>query len=241
MKKFFHQIKLLIISFLAAPSVLEINATTCPTGHKGYKADAALTTRHMLVKAGSDDNHVAIIAAASDEPLGIAQDEPEAAEDAVNIAVLGAFPGTVLVVAGETVTANEDAYSKGDGKVMDEPAVAGTYWKIGRFITGGSSGDEVEMQPCAPVKVVVIALLGNTNSEISAIALAAETSTNGTAAAASADLAALAAETEKIGDDVRDVRAKYTSVLAKLEELADDVRAIAAALETPALIKALTA
>jgi hypothetical protein len=56
--------------------------------------------------------------------------------------------------------------------------------------------------PCKPVKVVIIAAL---------------TSTDGTAAGA-ADLAALKAEAEKIGDDVR---------------------AIGAALATPALVKVL--
>lgn len=84
----------------------------------------------------------------------------------------------------------------------------------------------------APITVT----LGNANSEISGVTLAAETSTNGTAAAASADLAALAAEAEKIGDDVRDVRSKFATLVTKSEELADDVRAIHAALVLHGLI-----
>lgn len=73
--------------------------------------------------------------------------------------------------------------------------------------------------------------LGNANSEFSGVTLATEVSTNGTAAAA-ADLAALKAEAELIGDDVRDVRAKFATLVTKCEEMADDVRAALAVLGT---------
>ena len=48
-------------------------------------------------------------------------------------------------------------------------------------------------------------------------ALAALTSTNGVAAAASADLAALAAEAEKIGDDARAIHATLTNIITALK------------------------
>lgn len=55
-----------------------------------------------------------------------------------------------------------------------------------------AANDPVEVQLCEPRKLIVIAAL---------------TSTNGTAAAASASLANLAAETEKVGDDLRAIAA----------------------------------
>lgn len=202
MKQLLKKLRRFIVAFLGAPSVIEINAAVYENGKRGYLADAAIATRHYLVKAGSDANHVAVCAAASDEPLGIAQDEPAAAEEGVNVAVLGAVPGTILGVAGEAITANEDVYSKGDGTLMDEPTQAGTFWKVGRSKTAqATAGQEIEFEPCLPQKVVIIAAL---------------TSTNGTAAGA-ADLAALKDEAEKIGDDVRAIAAALaTPALVKV-------------------------
>lgn len=243
MKKFIRTLRLFITAFLSAPSVLEINASsanTCPTGHRSFLSDAALATRHALVKKGSDENHVAIIAAASNQPLGICQDEASAAEEGMSVAMLGSVSGSILGVAGEAIGADVDVYSKGDGTLGVEPTSAGTYWLVGRSVKAqATSGEPIEFRPCLPLKVIVLAAPGNANSEISGVALAAETSTNGTAAAASADLAALAAEAEKIGDDVRDVRAKFATLVTKLEELADDFRARVGA-DAPALVKVLS-
>lgn len=166
-------------------------------------ADAAITTRHLLVKEGSDDNHIAITALASDEPKGVCLDEPEAAEDAAAVRVLGSGPGTVKMVGSAAIDESARVYTSTNGRVSGTPTVAGTYWWVGKALSDCSgAGVEFEVEPCLPIKVVVIA---------------APTSTNGTAAGA-ADLAALKAEAEKIGDDVR---------------------AIYAALDTPALLLAL--
>jgi hypothetical protein len=121
------------------------------------KADAALTVKHYLVKTGSDADHIAVCAAASDEPLGVCIDEAEAAEDAVSVKLLGACSGTVLMVASETITAGEDVYSGTDGRVQDTPAVAGTYFKVGRAVTGTTVDLELEVEPCTPQKVNVVA------------------------------------------------------------------------------------
>jgi len=120
-------------------------------------ADAAITARHKLVKVGSDASHFALISAASDRPLGFCIDEPEAAEDEATIQLPGVTRGTVKGIAGEAVTADEDAYSKGDGNLMDQPTSAGTYWKVGRFLTAAASGEEVEIEPCFPQLVKVVA------------------------------------------------------------------------------------
>ncbi len=143
-----------------------------PDGILSKKADAALTVKHYLVKTGSDADHVAVIAAASDEPLGVCTDEATAAEDAVSVKLLGACQGTVLMVANETITAGEDVYSGADGRVQDLPAVAGTYWKVGRSVTASTADLEIEVEPCLPRKVVIIAN-GSTLAQTQAVMLGA--------------------------------------------------------------------
>lgn len=156
------------------------------------KADAAHTLRYLVVKIGSDSDHVALCGA-SDRPLGVCSDQPEAAEDRVAVDLLGATGTTRKAVPSEAMAVGDPVYTAANGKVQNEPATAGTYYRIGYALTAAVSDDvtnghPIEFEPHPPVKVVVVAAL---------------TSTNGTAAAASADLAALAAEAEKIGDDVR--------------------------------------
>jgi len=168
-------------------------------------ADAAMATRFLLVKRGTDDRHVAI-ADAADKPHGMIEDEAEAAEDLVTVFLLGKGGLTRIMVAAGAIAVDGYVYTAADGKVQAEPTVAGTYWLVGKALTAASGADaKFEVETCIPIKVVVIAAL---------------TSSNGTAAAASANLANLAAEAEKIGDDVR---------------------AIGAALATPALVKVLAA
>lgn len=174
--------------------------------------DAALTARFLLVKPGSDADHIAVNGAA-DKPLGVCTDEAAAAEEYVNVANLNATDETRKMVASEAIDAGEDIYTAASGKVQDEPASAGTYYRIGRARTAaGTDGDIIEVEPHAPVKVVVIAALGNANSEISALTFSS-TPTQ--------------AEAEALRD--------------KCEELADDVRAIGTALATPAEVKVLSA
>jgi predicted RecA/RadA family phage recombinase len=152
---------------------LAVNALgdgTHPDGILSLKADAALAVRHYLVKRGSDADHVAVCAAASDEPLGVCLDEAEAAEDPVAVQLLGSAKGTVLMVANETITAGEDVYSGTDGRVQDLPGTAGTYWKVGRSVTASSADLEIEVEPCTPRKVVIIAN-GSTLAQTQAVML----------------------------------------------------------------------
>lgn len=140
--------------------VLRCNAITSgthPSGKLTLLADAALAARHLLVKRGSDSGHFAL-GTAADEPLGICQDEPAAAEDPANVAILGAVPGTVLMVGSEAIDADEPVYAAASGKVQDEPGVVGTYWLVGKAIDAcAGDGGQFEVAPCKPVKVVVIA------------------------------------------------------------------------------------
>lgn len=159
-----------------------------------YRASAALATRYVFVKAGADDEHIAAIAATSDRPLGVITDEAAAAEDPIDVELAGINGRTLPCVASAAIaTLNLDMYIDAVGKVMIKPTAAGTYWKVGRNLTlAAAANDPVEVQACEPRKLIVIAAL---------------TSTDGTAAGASASLPNLAAEAEKIGDDVRAIAA----------------------------------
>lgn len=157
-----------------------------------YKASAAVATRFLLCKKGADDEHAAAVAAASDEPIGAFTDEPAAAEDPTDVALFGISPSTLPLVAAAAITMGAEVYSDGTGKVTIKPTAAGTYWRVGTALTAATAdGDPVEVLPIKPRKLIVVSALE---------------STNGTAAGA-ADLAALKAETEKLGDDLRKIAA----------------------------------
>lgn len=120
------------------------------------KADAAITTQQLLVKFGSDADHIAIIAAVTDLPLGVCLDTPSAAEDVVAIRMLGNSEETVEMVAAEAIDAGEFVYSHTNGKVTDLPAGAGTYYKVGRALTAATAdGDIIEVETCMPQATVV--------------------------------------------------------------------------------------
>jgi hypothetical protein len=169
-----------------------------------YKATAAMATKHVFVKQGATDELVAAMAAVSDKPLGVIDDEAPAANDPINVQLLSATNRTIRCIAGAAIAAlNVDMYVTAAGKVVIKPTAAGTYWKVGRNLTlADADGDPIELEPCEPRKLIVIAALGNANGEIAAITSSATTT-----------------------------QAEFEALRDKCEELADDVRAIAAALD----------
>jgi len=117
--------------------------------------DAALTTRYLLVKFGTDVDHIAANGA-SDRPLGICTDEAAAAEDPVNVNLLGSAKETQKVVASEAIAYDVDVFTAASGKVQTEPVVAGTYYKVGRSMQAASTdGDVMEIDPCPAIAVEV--------------------------------------------------------------------------------------
>lgn len=125
------------------------------------RADAAITTKHLLMKRGSDANHAAVIASAATEPLGVCPDEAAAQEDPIAVILLGVVKRTVLMVAQGSINADVDVYSYGDGTITTVPVTAGTYWKVGKSRTAGSAGAEMEVEPCMPVRTNVVANAAN--------------------------------------------------------------------------------
>lgn len=124
-------------------------------GEISVLTDAAITTRHLLYKDGSDDQHVAVCGA-SDIPLGAIEDEASAAEERVAMRALGSKPGTMLMVASEAITRGEHVYTAAAGKVSDLSAVAATYYEVGVALTAAAAdGDLIEVAHCVPRATIV--------------------------------------------------------------------------------------
>lgn len=141
-----------------------------PNGIITRLADAALTTRHLLVKVGSDGSHFAVCGA-GDLPLGVCRDEPDAVDYPAAIKLPGCYANTLKVVASEAIAVDDDIYTAANGKVQNEPGTVGTYYKIGKAITA-ASGDSIELEiaHCAPIKVNVIAAAPNVAAIAAAMA-----------------------------------------------------------------------
>lgn len=128
--------------------------TTGSHGHAIHRyADAAITTRYLLVKKGSDNDHIAV-AGAADLPYGTVADEP-ALGDRVAIQLLGKGP-TKKMVASAALASGVEVFTAAAGKVQGRPSASGTYWYLG--VTCNSSaadGDVLEVNDTAPVKLVI--------------------------------------------------------------------------------------
>lgn len=118
-------------------------------------ADAAITTRHLLVKKGTDEDHIATCGA-NDLPLGVCTDEPSAAEEPVNVALFGCAQQTRIMVAADSIDAMAEVYTAADGQIQAAPSAAGTYYRVGRALKAASGSDEeIEVDPYPPTAYVV--------------------------------------------------------------------------------------
>lgn len=138
------------------------------------------------------------------------------------------------VVAAGAVLVLDAIAGANIGKVVTIPAVAGIYFSPGIAAEDAVDEQLIKVNPLPRIIVVADSVAApaaatSTNGGMTAQAPAALTSTDGVAAAAAADLAALAAEAEKIGDDVRSLHAKYTLAITEAEKVSDDARAALAA------------
>jgi hypothetical protein len=141
--------------------IMQINALTDGIHANGVLghllADAAHSARHLAVKRGSDSGHFAV-AGAADCPLGICQDTPSAAESPGAVALFGVTPGTMKAVGSEAIAADAEVFQAAGGKLQDRPAVAGSYWRVGRAVTAaGADGDPFELAHHHPVRVSILA------------------------------------------------------------------------------------
>lgn len=141
--------------------VLQINAFTDGVHGDGILghllADAAHSARHLTVKRGSDAAHFAL-GTAADEPLGICQDTPSAAEEPANVALFGRASGTMKAVGSEEIAVDAAVFCAANGKLQNTPSEAGTYWRVGKAVTAcAGDGGQFGLSHHAPVRVVVLA------------------------------------------------------------------------------------
>lgn len=117
-------------------------------------ADEAIGTIGLLVKVGSDADHIALCGA-SDIPIGIAEDTPDAGND-LAVSLLGAAKESKPMIASAAIAAGVQVYTTADGKVQAKPAVAGTYYMVGTALTAAAADDdEIQVDPCVPIELVV--------------------------------------------------------------------------------------
>lgn len=138
------------------------NVETASGTHKvlSRRADAAHGSRYLLVKSGSDAFHAAVCGA-SDYPIGTTTDTPGAAEDLFNVNPLNNSEYTRPMRVATAIAAEVDLYTGANGFAQALPAVAGTYYKVGRSVAlavqEAANSYVVEVTPCDPVKTIVIA------------------------------------------------------------------------------------
>jgi hypothetical protein len=119
------------------------------------KTDAAITTRYLLAKIGTDAAHVDLCGV-GDIPLGVITDEASAAEELVNVNLFGSQCQTQLGVASAAIAAGAFIVAAASGKVRTLPAAAGTYYIIGRALNApGADGDICEFDPIPCVQRIV--------------------------------------------------------------------------------------
>jgi len=121
-------------------------------GSISRKADAA-ASEYLLVKKGSDADHVAVCGVA-DVPIGVLASVPTAAEDDVTVNLLGCAPSTRIMIASEAIAAGVEVYTAAAGKIQDATTSV-TYYKVGVSLTAAGANEEIEVDPCNPIKVVV--------------------------------------------------------------------------------------
>jgi hypothetical protein len=113
------------------------------TDNETKLTDAAITTRHLLYKIGSDANHIAV-AGADDLVIGTVDDEASAAEEYVAVQLLGKGPTKRMVASEAMATTGVDVFQAASGKI----ALSGTR-KVGVLKqTASADGDVVEVQDC---------------------------------------------------------------------------------------------
>jgi hypothetical protein len=122
--------------------------------HRGnitFLAGDPILTRQVLVALQDNVVHVAD----SDEiPIGVITDEAEAANNPVNVQLLGG-ESTAIIIAGAPIAAGSRVVSAADGKITALPFAAGTYLQVGIALTSATAaGDGVEVLTGIPVPII---------------------------------------------------------------------------------------
>lgn len=117
-------------------------------------ADAAILLVGLLLTAGAAAGRVALCGA-SDIPLGVAEDTPDA-DGEFTVSLLGAATESKPMIASEAIAEGDQVYTAADGKVQGKPVVAGTYYMVGTALTAAAAdGDEISVDPCVAIETVI--------------------------------------------------------------------------------------
>jgi hypothetical protein len=120
-------------------------------------ADAAQALRHALVKIGSDATHVAVTTANTETPIGVCDDEADAAEDNINVQLLGQKPGTIIMKAHAAITAGDEVVPAAAGRVQTITGLSSvTVYIVGKALNAATAqDDDVEVMHCVPIQRVI--------------------------------------------------------------------------------------
>jgi len=118
-------------------------------------ADAVHDAHNLIVKIGSDANHIAV-AGKADKPLGICIDAPDVAEYPASVDLFTG-PDTNIAVAGAAVAVDDELYLAAGGKVANAATSgAGDAYHVGRALTAAAADDdELEMEGKTPELVTL--------------------------------------------------------------------------------------
>ncbi len=115
------------------------------------KADAVHSLHNLLVKTGSDADHIAINTVGA-SPLGVCVDAPDVAEYPAAVELITG-PDTSIGVAGAAIAVGENLYPMAAGKIGNAATVGnGATYRIGRALTAAAAEDEeFEFEGHAPI------------------------------------------------------------------------------------------
>lgn len=131
-------------------------AGTHANGIVTKKCDAVLSVADLLVKIGSDADHVAVTAASTEAPFGFSDAPTDAIEDEVAVRLPGKGGDTKLGWSGAAIAVGDRLVPAANGRVTPLPTGSGTYWVVGKALSAASgAGEPVEIDDCHPYPVVV--------------------------------------------------------------------------------------
>ena len=113
------------------------------------KSDAAIATRYLLVKFGSDGDHVAV-AGAADIPIGVCLDEAGGAEEPMAVQTIPcASTIRVITDGGGALVVGDLLIPAAGGKVKKVAAAVGLQFIVGQVLTAPATVDGTPFEAIA--------------------------------------------------------------------------------------------
>ncbi|MDR2677768.1 MAG: DUF2190 family protein [Puniceicoccales bacterium] len=121
-------------------------------GNITFLAAAPIETAHVLVALQGNAVHPT---AAGELPIGVVTDEADAAEDPVNVQLLGGG-ATALIGAADPISAGTFVVGTANGKIIPLPSAPGTYRVVGIALSSATmAGEVVEVLTGLPYNIVI--------------------------------------------------------------------------------------